>query len=98
MPAGSEAVLVGVCETPSTFVHWSRDSTAFIGATVDQHMWGGTPYSCGEPVEGYSAICNTLNTATQWSAADRARTILEENFDGSYIIAGTELAPEIAGG
>ena len=49
-------------------------------------------------VEGYSAICNTLNTATQWSAADRTRTILEENFDGSYIIAGTELAPEIAGG
>ena len=56
-------------------------------------MWGATPYSCGEPVEGYSAICNTLNTATQWSAADRARTILETNFDGSYIVAGTELAP-----
>ncbi len=79
----------------------SIDATAVgeaIGATVDQHMWGATPYSCGEPVEGYSAICNTLNTATQWSAADRDRTILESNFDGSYIIAGTELAPEIAGG
>ena len=44
------------------------------------------------------AICNTLNTATQWSAADATRSILEANFDGSYIVAGTELAPEIAGG
>ena len=69
-----------------------------ISSTVDAHLWGGTPISCGEPVEGYSAICNTLNTATEYSAADHARSILKANFDGSYIVAGTELAPEIAGG
>jgi branched-chain amino acid transport system substrate-binding protein len=69
-----------------------------IGATVNQHMWGSTPFSCGEPVEGYPAICNTLSTATQWSAADATRSVLKSNFDGSYIVAGTELAPEIAGG
>ncbi|MET0580216.1 MAG: ABC transporter substrate-binding protein [Ilumatobacteraceae bacterium] len=69
-----------------------------IGSTVNAHMWGGTPISCGEPVEGYSAICNTLNSATQWSAADQSRSLIEPNFDGAYIVAGTELAPEIAGG
>jgi hypothetical protein len=69
-----------------------------IASTVNSHLWGGTPISCGDPVEGYPAICNTLNTATQYSAADHARHVLEANFDGSYIVAGTELAPEIAGG
>jgi hypothetical protein len=69
-----------------------------IGSTVKQHLWGATPFSCAKPVEGYSAICNTLNSALQWNAADKTREPLLENFDGSYIIAGTELAPEIAGG
>ncbi len=68
-----------------------------VASTVDHHMWAASPVSCGEPVEGYNSICNTLNTATQWDAAEKTRTVVKEDFDGAYIIAGTEVDPEVAG-
>jgi hypothetical protein len=34
VPPGSVAVDVGVCDTPSASVHWSRSSVAFAGTTV----------------------------------------------------------------
>jgi len=70
---------------------------AMLG-TVEHHMWAGSPVSCGKPIEGYAAICNTSNSATQWSAAAKSRTTIKDNFDGAYIIAGTKLDPEISGG
>ncbi len=68
-----------------------------VASTVDHHMWAASPVSCGEPVEGYNSICNTLNTATQWDAAEKTRTVVKADFDGAYIIAGTEVDPEVAG-
>jgi branched-chain amino acid transport system substrate-binding protein len=68
-----------------------------IGSTVDHHMWAASPVSCGAAVEGYSSICNTINTATEWDAATKARSVVDDEVDGTYIIAGTELDPEVAG-
>ena len=68
-----------------------------VAGTVDHHMWAASPVSCGEPVEGYNSICNTLNTATQWDAAAKTRSVVKDNFDGAYIVAGTEVDPEVAG-
>ena len=49
-----------------------------VAGTVDHHMWAASPVSCGEPVEGYNSICNTLNTATQWDAAAKTRTVVKD--------------------
>jgi branched-chain amino acid transport system substrate-binding protein len=68
-----------------------------IGSTVNHHMWAASPASCGEPVESYASICNTLNSALKWDAAAKTRTVVKEDFDGAYLVAGTELDPEISG-
>ena len=44
---------------------------------------------CANAVEGYRSICNTAVTATRWNGEEFE--VVQEAFDGTYIIAGTEI-------
>ena len=60
-----------------------------VGATDQRHNWANTPLDCANAVEGYRAICNTAVTATRWNGEEFE--VVQEAFDGTYIIAGTEI-------
>jgi branched-chain amino acid transport system substrate-binding protein len=68
-----------------------------LGSTVKHHEWASSPASCGQSVDGYKSICNTLNSVTQWDAKTKTRKTVVDNVDGAYIIAGTKLDPAVGG-
>ena len=67
----------------------SESVLAAVGATDQRHNWANTPLDCANAVEGYRSICNTAVTATRWNGEEFE--VVQEAFDGTYIIAGTEI-------
>ncbi len=70
--------------TPDTFA-------AYVDATEGDHMFGSTPLSCATAPEPYVAVCNSINTISQWDGTNLVPVRAE--FSGAELVAGTELKP-----
>ena len=70
--------------TPETFA-------AYVAATENDHLFGGTPLSCAAAPPPYVSVCNTISTIAQWDGENLVP--VRENFSGAELITGTELRP-----
>jgi branched-chain amino acid transport system substrate-binding protein len=80
----TQVVASGEELTPTTF----RD---YVAKTDNEHLYGSTPLSCSAAPPPYVAVCNTINTVTQWDGTNLVP--VREQFSGADLIAGTELKP-----
>ena len=64
---------------------------AYVAATENDHLFGGTPLSCASAPPPYVSVCNTISTIAQWDGENLVP--VRENFSGAELITGTELRP-----
>ena len=73
--------------TPDTFA-------AYVDATEGDHMFGSTPLSCATAPEPYVAVCNSINTVSQWDGTNLVP--VRPEFSGAELVAApnSDLGPE----
>jgi branched-chain amino acid transport system substrate-binding protein len=80
----TRAAAEGQNDTPAAF----RD---FVAKTSSEHLYGSTPLGCASAPPPYVAVCNTINSISQWDGTNLVP--VKDGFSGADLVAGTELQP-----